>query len=129
MAKYTLGTLTEAIIRTTALRINSQGIPPCFSPSVIAILAELLENEADLFGIELAAQSYSSVCFLTAGREGLVRACDYYNRYFISVLEKKEWYFQRLDLVFPVLREYLLSLNNLNQNEEALKMQSFWKRL
>lgn len=121
LAQYALGTCDLPLLSQIMDRIASWRVPPRLSPAVKEAVFLQLENESEYLPGKLVADCYSAMCFMTAKREGMHTACYYYERCFEDFLADEKAYTQYRDVVFPLIREYLLSLGNLNRNADALE--------
>lgn len=121
LAQYALGTCDQALLENVAKKISQWQISPRLSHAVIKAISTQLENESEYLNGKLVADCYYAICFMTANRNGMNDACYYYERCFQDLLENKKSYTKYREILFPLIREYLLSLGNLNRNREAIE--------
>lgn len=120
LAQYVMGTCKNSLLERIMEKIVDWEISPRLSRLVNLAVSEQLIDLSELFSARLIASCYSSMCFMTANREGMQAACYYYERCYLDLLNDKKKYTAHRDLIFPLIREYLLSLGNLNRNQEAI---------
>ena len=121
LAQYALGTCDQTLLETVARKISEWKIPPRLSRAVIKAIYTQLENESEYLDGKLVANCYYAICFMTANRNGMNEACYYYEHCYQDLLENKKAYTKYREILFPLVREYLLSLGNLNRNHEAIE--------
>lgn len=120
LARYALGTCDLPLLSDAVGRIASWRVPPRLSPAVKEAVFLQLENESEHLPDKLVADCYYAICLMTGKREGMHKACRYYERCYQDFLVGQKSYVQRRDTIFRLIREYLLSLGNLNRNEDAV---------
>lgn len=121
LAQYALGTCDLALLSKIMDRIVSWRVPPRLSPAVKEAVFLQLENESDKLPDKLVADCYFAICLMTAKREGMHTACRYYEGCCQDFLAGQKSYTKQREIVFPLIREYLLSLGNLNRNADAVE--------
>ena len=120
LAQYTMGTCENALLKQMMERIVAWQVSPQLSQAVKqAVFAQLLYL-SETFPDRLVASCYYAMCFMTANREGMQEACSYYEYCYLDLIHGGKSYVSHRDLIFPLIREYLLSLGNLNCNQKAL---------
>lgn len=120
LARYTLGTCDLPLLSKIMTRLVKWQVPPRLSRAVKEAVSLQLENESESLPSKLVADCYYAICLMTATREGMHTACRYYERCYQDFLAGQKAYSQHRDVVFPLIREYLLSLGNLNRNRDAV---------
>lgn len=121
LAKYTLGTCEQALLQKVMKKLIDWQVPPRLSSSVKLAVAAQLENCSEEIPDRLVASCYYEMCFMTANREGMKEACNFYEKCFQDLLAEDKAYTKNRDIIFPLIREYLLSLGNLNCNKCAIE--------
>lgn len=120
LARYALGTCDLPLISEAVSRIASWRVPPRLSPAVKEAVFLQLENESENLPDKLVAKCYYAMCLMTGKREGMHKACRYYERCYQDFLTGQKSYIRHRGTIFRLIREYLLSLGNLNRNEDAV---------
>ena len=120
LARNAMGLCGDQLLLDIMNRIIAWQVPPRLSHAVKEAVFLQLENEADQLPDKLVAECYYAICLMTANREGLNAACSYYEKCYSDFLAGKKGYIKYRDILFPLLREYLLSLGNLNRNQDAI---------
>ena len=64
---------------------------------------------------------YHAICFMTADREGIDRACVFYQRLLRHFIDDPQRFSRQFEALFLLLREYVISLNNMNCNHTGLE--------
>lgn len=120
LAQYTLGTCEQALLIKMMEKLVNWDILPRLSSAVKKAVFFQLENNSEQLPDGLVASCYSAMCFMTANREGIQEACYYYEKCYSDLIVGNKGYITHRNIIFPVIREYLLSLGNLNHNQEVL---------
>ncbi len=120
LARYALGTCDLPLLSKAVGRIASWRVLPRLSPAVKEAVFLQLENESENLPDKLVADCHYAMCLMTGKREGMHKACRYYERCYQDFLTSQKSYTRCRETVFRLIREYLLSLGNLNRNEDAV---------
>lgn len=120
LAQYTLGTCEQVLLVKIMEKLVNWDVLPRLSSAVKKAVSFQLENNSEQLPDSLVASCYSSMCFMTANREGIQEACYYYEKCYSDLIVGNKSYIVHRDIIFPLIREYLLCLGNLNHNQEAL---------
>ena len=120
LARYTLNSHQRTLVETMLRHIAESRLSPHFNRRVSLVVANILKNDADSYPAILVAQCYHALCFLTSGREGINNAQIYFEQCFQDMVDEQRKYTAHREIVFPLVREYLLGLGNINRNLLAI---------
>lgn len=120
MAQYIMGTCSNQLLEYIMQRIIAWKISPHVSRRIIPFVSLQLDNLSEEFPDDFVAACQYNMCFIVASREGMHKACYYYEKCYQDLLTGEKMYLIHRERVFPLMREYLLSLGNINQNHKAI---------
>lgn len=121
LAQYYLGDVDEIYYQKLMKKVMNWQIDARISQYVLPIVATLLDRRKDDMQVFNYVKCYNAICFMTANREGIEKACTFYERLLTGFEEEPQRYHDAFDQLFVLLREYAISLNNLNKNDTGLK--------
>lgn len=122
LAQYYLGSINEIYYRKLIKKVVDWKIDARISQYVLPIVAILLDRRKDDMKISNYIKCYTAICFMTANREGIEKACTFYERLLSGFEDEPQRYHSAFDQLFQLLREYAISLNNLNKNDTGLNI-------
>lgn len=120
LSHYALGTCKLELLQEVMNKLVNWKVLPQLSRKIKQTVLIQLDNVSEQLPDRLVASCYYNMCFMTANREGMHEACLYYEKCYLDLLDGKKAYLKHTDMIFPLLREYMLSLGNLNQNQMAI---------
>lgn len=120
LAQYFLGERTEAYYQKLLKRLATWQIDAKVSPYLLPVLADMLDRDIDVMPKPQFLRCYHAICFMTADREGIERACVFYERLLRHFIDDPQRFSRQFEDLFLLLREYVISLNNMNCNQTGL---------
>lgn len=120
LAQYFLGERTESYYKKLLKRLTTWQIDAKVSPYLLPVLANMLDRDIDTMPMAQFLRCYHAICFMTADREGIDRACVFYERLLRHFTDDPQRFSRQFEMLFLLLREYVISLNNMNCNRTGL---------
>ena len=122
LAHYALNTCTPEMLTQVMNYIAAGRVSPRFNRRMNCAAACQLQDISEQISGELVAKCYAAICYLTAKRDGMKLACTYYAQCYQDMIQGEKHYTEYRDIIFPMLREYFLSLGNINHNMQAIAL-------
>lgn len=121
LAQYSLGERTELYYQKLLKRLTTWQIDAKVSPYLLPVLANMLDRDIDTMPMVQFLRCYHAICFMTADREGIDRACVFYQRLLRHFIDDPQRFSRQFEALFLLLRKYVISLNNMNCNHTGLE--------